>query len=119
LSGYCNSLSIIKVKRITKTQIILENGIKLRNDSIKMYGENQGYCLKAIRRSAWNKTNYYIENEDIKARYKYEQLYLKTKRKFESLKLKELTVEQLNILLSAMIQTTPTENKSIEEQETN
>ena len=46
-------------------------------------------------------------------------LGIKTKRKFESLKLKELTVEQLNILLSAMIQTTPTENKSIEEQETN
>jgi len=98
------SYSIIKIKRITKTQIILENDTKLRNEPIKMYGSKPSYYLKAIgdKDNTWNRISYYIEDEDIKAQYKHEQLYLKTKKASESLNLKKLTDEQLNMLLSAM-----------------
>ena len=87
------SYSIIKIKRITKTQIILENDTKLRNEPIKMYGSKPSYYLKAIgdKDNTWNRISYYIEDEDIKAQYKHEQLYLKTKKASESLNLKKLT----------------------------
>jgi len=97
-----NNLSIIKVKRITKTQIILESDTKLRNDPLRMWGDSSGYYLKAIGRDIWSNTHYYIETEDLKNQYKHEQLYLKTERVFKSLNLKKLTDEQLNMLLSVI-----------------
>lgn len=102
LYGSYGNLSKRKVERITKTQIILDRGTKLRNDPIKMYGNGNAYCLDAVGKNTWSKTNYYLETEELIAQYKHEQLYLKTKKMFESLNLKKLTDEQLNILLSTL-----------------
>ena len=102
--GSYGNLCKRKVERITKTQIILDRGTKLRNKPLRMYGDKNSYCLNGINRNIWNSTNYYIETEELITRYKHEQLYLKTKKTFESLDLKKLTDEQLNILLSAITQ---------------
>lgn len=104
-SGYYSSLSKRKVERITKTQIILDRGTKLRNNPIKMWGDKEDYSLNAIRsRNAWNRSGYYLETKELIAQYKHEQLYLKTEKLFESLDLKKLTDEQLNILLATISQ---------------
>ena len=104
--GSSNSFLLYKrkVERITKTQIILDRGTKLRNNPLKMWGDEEAYCLDAVGRNAWSNTNYYLETEELIAQYKHEQLFLKTKRMFELLDLKKLTDEQLNILLSAINQ---------------
>lgn len=106
LYGSYGKLCLRKVVRITKTQIILDNNKKLRNDPLRMYGDEEAYCLDSIGRSRWrNANNYYIETEKLIAQYKQEQLILKIKKAYELLKLEKLTNEQLNqlnILLSAM-----------------
>ena len=91
-----------KVERITKTQIILDKGTKLRNEPLKMYGDEEGYTFDAVNRNLWSRTNYYLETEELIAQYNHEQLFLKTKKAFESLNLKKVTDEQLNILLSTI-----------------
>lgn len=93
-----------KVEKIARTQIILDNGVKLRNEPLKMYGDEEAYTFNKINRNLWNNTNYYLETKELVKQYNYEQLYLKTKKMFESLNLKKLTDEQLNILLSAITQ---------------
>lgn len=102
--GSFGNLSKRKVERITKTQIILDRGTRLRNDPIKMYGGKESYLLHVVGKTGWNNTNYYLETEELIAQYKHEQLYLKTEKALESLDLKKLTDEQLNILLSAINQ---------------
>lgn len=99
-----SNLSKRKVERITKTQIILDRGTKLRNDPLKMWGGEEAYYLVMVGKSKWNNTNYYLETEELVAQYKHEQLYLKTKKVFELLDLKKLTDEQLNIILAAISQ---------------
>lgn len=102
--SFCDTLSKRKVERITKTQIILDNNTKLRNNPLRMYGDRNTYYLNTIGRSAWNSRSYYIENEELIKRYENEQLYLETKKKLKSLNLEKLTDEQLNILLAAISQ---------------
>ena len=114
LYGSYGNLCKRKVERITKTQIILDRGTKLRNKPLRMYGDENAYCLNTIRRGTWGSSGYYIETEKLIALYKHEQLYLKTKQTFESLDLKELTDDQLNTLLSTMTQII-TKNKPPEE----
>lgn len=103
LCGSFSNLSKRRVERITKTQIILDRGTKLRNNPLRMYGSEEAYYLDAIDKNTWSNTNYYLETKELAAQYKHEQLYLKIKKMFESLDLKKLTNEQLNILLSTII----------------
>ena len=93
-----------KVEKNTKTQIILNNGKKLRNKPLRIYGNREIYNLNPIRNIGWNNTHYYIETEELVKQYNHEQLFLKTKKIFESLDLKKLTNEQLNTLLSTINQ---------------
>ena len=111
LYGSYGNLCKRKVERITKTQIILENGIKLRNDPLKMYGDGEAYYLNIVGRKLWRNINYYLETEELIVRHKHEQLLLKTEKMLESLNLEKLTDEQLNTLLVAMTQIIITKNQ--------
>ena len=103
--GSYGNLCKRKVERITKTQVILDRGIKLKNKPLKMYdGDGKDYCLYTVGKGDWGSTNYYLETEELTKRYNHEQLFLKTKKMFESVDLKKLTDGQLNILLTTMNQ---------------
>ena len=114
LYGSYGNLCKRKVERITKTQIILDRGTKLRNNPLQMWQSEEAYYLNAVGRNTWSSVNYYLETEELITRYGHEQLFLKTKKIFESLDLKKLTDEQLNALLFTMTQII-TENKPPEE----
>lgn len=100
LYGSYGNLCKRKVERITKTQIILDNGGKLRNEPLQMYGNEKVFRLDAVGKTTWNNTYYYLETKELIERYNHEQLFLKTEKILESLNLKKLTDEQLSTLLS-------------------
>ena len=111
--GSYGSLCKRKVERITTTQIILDKGTKLRNEPLRMYGNKEAYYLNAVSRNSmeWSNTNYYLETEEFINKYEHQQLFGKIEKIFESLNLKKLTNEQLNILLSAMTSVTVVKDK--------
>ena len=102
--GSYGNLCKRKVERITKTQIILDKGTKLRNNPEKMWGNEEAYYLQIVSDTGWSNTHYYLETKELVTQYNHEQLLLKTKKMFESLDLKKLTDGQLNILLSTINQ---------------
>ena len=104
IHGSCGNLSKRKVERITKIQIILDRGTKLRNNPEKMWGNEEAYYLQIVGDTGWSNTHYYLETKELVTRYNHEQLLLETKKMFESLDLKKLTDGQLNILLSTINQ---------------
>lgn len=78
-----------------------------------MYGNKEAYYLNAVSRNSmkWSNTNYYLETEEFINKYEHQQLFGKIEKIFESLNLKKLTNEQLNILLSAMTSVTVVKDK--------
>ena len=63
-----------KVERITKTQIILDRGTKLKNNPLKMWRSEEAYYLDAVDRNVWSNTNYYLETKELITQYRHEQL---------------------------------------------
>ena len=106
--GNNNFLCPLKVTRLTKTQIILDNGVKLRLPPFRYYGREDDYGFSIIGKALWNRTSYRLSNDKYDRRYQHEQLYLKTKKKLEEIKLINLADEKLIILFETLCEITCT-----------
>ena len=106
--GNNNFLCPLKVTRLTKTQIILDNGVKLRLPPYKSCSSEDTYGFNTIGKRLWNSTSYRLSNDKYNKQYQHEQLYLKTKKKLEEIKLINLADEKLIILFETLCEITCT-----------